>query len=165
MTNRALPNGIKNAIDETEGLRYSINMIAQTVYWLFQVLNTLTAISLFLTPRKAHESMFKDPAAVYTELGFSTTALEMLHHVLRGQGAALLAISLFLYVTGPANSLTFLLIALTCGLTLIAHIATAQHHRKNPVVMKAIGTIGALIPMIGINAGVALTALFVYLRG
>ncbi len=139
-------------------------MTAQTVYWLFQILNTLTAISLFLTPRKAHESMIKNPARVYTELGFSTTALEMLHNVLRGQGAALLAISLFLFVSGPENPLTFLLIALTCSLTLFAHIATAQHHRKSPIVMNAIGSIKALLPMIGINAGVALTALYVYLQ-
>lgn len=137
---------------------------ARLVFWLFQTLNTLTAASLFLTPRKAHESMFKDPARVYAELGFSATAVEMLHNVLRGQGAALMAVSVFLFVAGPENPLSFLLIALTCGFTMIAHIATARHHIRTPAVIKAIGSIGALFSMIAVNAVVASAALFAFLR-
>jgi hypothetical protein len=140
-------------------------MIDQVVYWVFQVLNTLSGVSLVLDPRKAHESLFKDPHKVYVELGFSVTAVGMLHNVLRGQGAALLAISIFLYFVGPGNPLAFLLIALTCGLSLIAHIATMQHHLANPLVMKAIGSIGALLPMVVVNSVVALGAIFVFLRG
>ena len=68
-------------------------MLDLLVFWTFQVINVPTAVGMFLFPRHFHQAMLKKPAAVYSALGFSPTAVAMLHNVLRGQGAALLAIS------------------------------------------------------------------------
>jgi len=65
-------------------------MSATTAHWVFQLINAPSALGLMLTPKRVHESMFADPPRVYKILGFSSpTAVEMVHNVLRGQGAAL----------------------------------------------------------------------------
>jgi hypothetical protein len=99
---------------------------------------------MFLCPRRFHEAMLKQPAAVYSALGFSPTAVAMLHNMLRGQGAALLAISGGVCYLRPAHPGSFLLIALTCGLSLIAHGCIGLHHRKSAQVRAALGDIKAL---------------------
>jgi len=49
-------------------------------------------------PKQFHESLFKNPEAVYEKLGFSTIAVEMVHNIIRGQGAVLLAVSIFIWI-------------------------------------------------------------------
>ncbi len=133
-------------------------MFAIAVFWIFQVINGLTALGMFLQPQKFHESTFKDPEHVYRELGFSEVAVEMLHNVLRGQGAALLAITITVFYLGAESRASFLLIALTCGLSLSAHVFTARHHLGSEEVMKALGGIQAMYVILILNATVLLGA-------
>ena len=126
-------------------------MLDLLVFWTFQVLNVPTAVGMFLFPRHFHQAMLKKPAAVYSALGFSPTAIAMLHNVLCGQGAALLAISGGVGYLRAAHPGSFLLIALTCGLSLIAHGCTALHHRKSAQVRAALGTINALYGILLLN--------------
>ncbi len=133
-------------------------------YWIFQILNTVTALGLFIAPRAFHESLFAEPQRVYALLGFSDTALSMLHNVLRGQGAALLAVSLFLFVGRAQSRRAFLLIALVCGLALIAHLGTLHHHLQSEIVRQAVGGLNSLYGMIAVNALIALGALWTYRR-
>lgn len=137
-------------------------MFHDVLFWAFQVINGLTALSMFLAPKTFHESMLKEPAKIYAKLGFSETAVEMLHNVIRGQGAALLAISAYLFALGSDERSAYLLIALACGLSLCAHIATARHHAKSPLVMEAIGSLGAMYPILAINTTFALLASAIY---
>jgi hypothetical protein len=139
-------------------------MFAIIVFWIFQVINGLTALGMFFQPKKFHESTFKEPARVYRELGFSEVAVEMLHNVLRGQGAALLAISITLFYLGAASRASFVLIALTCGLSLIGHILTARHHLKSEAVMKALGGIQAMYVILILNATVLVGATVAFLQ-
>lgn len=124
-------------------------MFNTTTFWVFQIMNGLTSLAMVLAPRRFHESMLRAPEPTYLALGFSTIALEMLHNVIRGQGAALLAVSLYLFSLGPSQRSGFLLIGFVCFLSLLAHIATARHHLRSPEVMAALGTIR---PMYGIFA-------------
>lgn len=80
------------------------------VFWVFQIINFSTALSMFLVPRRFHEAMLRQPQEFYARLGFSDTAVEMLHNVVRGQGAALLAISCALFYMGAGTPGSFLLI-------------------------------------------------------
>jgi hypothetical protein len=150
-------------------MRYDAMMVdyaATTAYWVFQLINAPSALGLMLTPKRVHESMFTDPTRVYKILGFSSpTAVEMVHNVLRGQGAALLAISAYLFAIGstaddPKGS-SSLLIALTCNLSAVAHALTLRHHLGNAKVREAIGSLGSLYGMIATNltvGGVAFVA-------
>ena len=137
-------------------------MLQTILFWAFQLINGLTALSMFFAPKKFHESMLKDPKTIYAKLGFSETAVEMLHNVIRGQGAALLAITIYLFVLGSGERSAYLLIALACALSLVAHIATTRHHAKSALVMDAIGSLGAMIPILAINAVVAALAAVIY---
>ena len=105
-----------------------------------------------LNPRGFHESLFRNPQRVYQQLGFSDVAVEMLHNVIRGQGAALLAVSIFLWVAGSRQRSSYLLIALTCLLSVFAHLMTLQHHLNSPLVMEAIGGAGSLYVAISITS-------------
>ena len=139
--------------------------MANIIYWAFQLINGLTALAMVLAPKRFHESMFKNPSEVYVQLGFSETAVEMLHNVLRGQGSVLLAITCTLLYSGPGARTTFLLISLTCGLSLVAHIVTTQHHRKDPKVMAALGNMKAMIPILVVNLVFAIAGMIVFLWG
>lgn len=142
-----------------------MNLYVQLLFWLFQVLNTPTALAMMLTPRRFHESTFTAPERVYPALGFaSPNALAMLHNVLRGQGAALLAISLYLLTTGANQRSSFLLIALTCGLTFWAHVGTYRQHASSPAVMDALGkqSLRPMYALLAINAVVSACAFCVY---
>jgi hypothetical protein len=121
------------------------------VFWAFNVINGLTALGMFLGPRRFHESTLVDPERAYQRMGFSPTAVEMVHNVIRGQGAALLAVSLFLILRGAADPSSYLLIALVCGLSLVAHIQTALHHLRSPTVMEAIGSIKPMYVILVVN--------------
>ncbi len=136
-----------------------MSSVIKVCYWLFQLLNFPTALGLTLAPRISHESLFPDPQRAYETLGFSPIAQEMLHNVLRGQGVALLAISIFLFYSGPKRKESYLLIALTCLGTLTAHVVTLMHHTQSPTVMEAIGSVAPLYAMIAINAVVGLAGL------
>lgn len=140
-------------------------MIGPAVFWLFQVLNGLTAIALSTVPKRFHETMIEDPERAYGRLGFSPTALEMLHNVLRGQGAALLAITVFLFYVGPSARQSYLLIGIACGLTLVAHVETLRHHRNSAVVRTAIKSLSAMYVMIAINLILSGAAFWVFFAG
>ena len=105
---------------------------------MLQAPNTLTGLGLLLAPKVFHESMFTNPDAAYALLGFSDTALDMLHNVLRGQGAALLAVSI-LFVLGRRDRRSYLLIVLVCGLSLFAHTFTLYRHLTSEAVRRAVG--------------------------
>jgi hypothetical protein len=107
--------------------------------------------------------MIKNPKQAYARLGFSPTAIEMLHNVIRGQGAALLAISGMLFYLGPKTQASYLLVALTCGLSLIAHILAARHHLRSGIVMEALGNITPIYPIIGINLVLGIMAVWLFI--
>lgn len=113
---------------------------AKIIFWSFQAINGLSALGLFVAPRASHEATFKNPQQVYQQLGFSATAQEMLHNVLRGQGAVLLSVSTFLAYLGQRNRSSYLLIGNVCGFAVLAHLLTARHHLRNPSVMAALHT-------------------------
>jgi hypothetical protein len=114
-------------------------LLRYAAFWIFQVINTLTGVGMSLNPRGFHEGLLRDPQRVYQQLGFSDVAVEMLHNVIRGQGVALLAISIFLWIVGSRQRSSYLLIALTCLLSVVAHLMTLRHHLSSPLVMEAIG--------------------------
>ena len=132
--------------------RERLLMIRLVTFWGVQIINTLTALGRLIAPETFHEGMFENPQAAYGILGFSDTAVAMLHNVLRGQGAVLLAVSVFLFVLGRQERRSYLLIALVCGLSLIAHAATLQQHLASSVVKQAISSFGALYAMMALNA-------------
>lgn len=134
-------------------------------FWLFQALNTLTGLGLLLAPKAFHESMFENPGAAYAILGFSDTALDMLHNVLRGQGAALLAVSLFLFILGRRDKRSYLLIFLVCGLSLVAHAFTLHQHLNSEAVRRAVEDFGPLYGMMAVNVLVALGGIWTCARG
>jgi hypothetical protein len=137
-------------------------MLDLVVYWTFQLLNSMSSLGMVISPKSFHESLFPDPPKAYEILGFSSTAVDMLHNVLRGQGSALLATSTYLFVEGPKEKSSYLLIALVCGTAAIAHFLTMQHHRKSDIVMRAIGSISPLYVMIGVNLCLSGLAAAVY---
>jgi hypothetical protein len=139
-------------------------MLATVVYWFFQIVNGFTSLALVINPKKFHESTFKEPDRVYFAVGFSVTAREMLHNVLRGQGAALLSITMFLFYLGPNESKSMLLIAITCFLAAYTHIQTYRHHLASALVREALGdSLKSIYFLIGINLVVGSAALTVFL--
>jgi hypothetical protein len=138
--------------------------LAQLVYWTFQAINTLGALGMTVNPRKTHESLMAEPQTTYRRLGMSPTVVELIHNVIRGHGTALLAISLFLYYEGPHSASSFLLITLTCLLSMVAHFGTLLHHTRSTEVLSAMGTIMPLWHMIGLNAIIALFSLIVFIN-
>lgn len=139
-------------------------VIRLATYWIFQILNTITALGLFIAPKDFHESMFDNPMATYAALGFSNTALDMLHNVLRGQGAALLAVSLFLFILRGKDKRGYLLIALVTGLSLIAHCFTLRQHLDSSVVQQAVSSFNAIYGMMAVNSLVTVGALWTYFK-
>lgn len=137
-------------------------MIRSLIFWLFEIITGLSALAMFAQPRRVHESLVPDPGATYKKLGFSPLAVEMVHNVIRGQGAALLAISIFLVYLGPMHTGSFLLIAIASTLTLLSHLATARHHAGSPQVMAAIGSLRSLYALVAINAFFALMGTWLF---
>lgn len=141
-------------------------MLGSIVFWIFQLLNGYAAASLVVAPQSSHEKTFAEPERVYRQLGFSETARGMLHNVLRGQGAALLAITAYLFFRGPAQRDSFLLIALTCLLAGATHVMTYRHHTRDAVVRETLGaSIKSIHGLIAVNAVVGGAALLVFLSG
>ncbi len=108
--------------------------------------------------------MFENSAAAYAILGFSDTALDVLHNVLSEQGAALLAVSIFLFVLGRRGGRSYLLIFLVCGLSLVAHAFTLQQHLNSETVRRAVGDVGPLYGIMAVNALVVLGGIWTYVR-
>jgi len=123
-------------------------IVQLATFWVFQILNTFTGIALLFTPRTFHENMFDNHEQAYAILGFSPVALEMLHTVLRGQGAALLAISVYLFLPTTDRRGGYLLIACACLLTAMVHVFTAVHHLNSAAVQEAISSFSSLYAMI-----------------
>jgi len=136
-----------------------MSVVRKICYWVFQVLNFPASVGLLFAPRASHESLFSNPQHAYDMLGFSPVAQEMLHNVLRGQGAALLSISIFLFYVGSRSKESFILIALICFTTLSVHVATLIHHTQSSSVMAAIGSVSPLYAMIAINGVIGVTSL------
>ncbi|KAK6497664.1 hypothetical protein TWF481_012069 [Arthrobotrys musiformis] len=137
---------------------------ASIFFYSFQAINGLSSASLFLAPKQSHESLFQEPQRAYDQLGFSPTAAEMLHNVLRGQAAALLSISTYLYSRGPKKADSFLLIGIAGAFTFVSQILTARHHVRNPQVMEALGSIKGIYPLLGLNLAFAAGGAWFYRR-
>lgn len=134
-----------------------MRVLRALTYWLFQAVNLPVALAMVLVPGSFHETLFKNPVNVYASLGFSPLAVEMLHTVLRGQGAALLAVSLFLLLRGGRQREAYLLIFLTTLCALGAHLATLHQHLDSPEVVLAIGDFSGLYAAVA-TAGVLCVA-------
>lgn len=136
-----------------------------SLYWFFQVLNGYTSVCMVFFVKSFHETMLANPVRAYQNLGFSPTAVEMLHNIIRGHGCALLAITVFLFKLGSGNNDSYLLIAITCGFTAYAHYCTLHHHLGSTVITNALGNMDALYQMICINIAVMVAATFAYYVG
>ena len=139
-------------------------IITYAAYWLFQVINTITASMMTFLPKRFHEGLFNNPEMVYEKLGFSVIAVEMVHNIIRGHGAVLLAVSIFIWIEGMKSRAVYLLIALVCALSVYAHIMTLHHHLRTTEVAAAIGDFGSLYMTILITAVVGILNLVVYLN-
>ncbi len=133
-------------------------------YWTFFVINTLTAAMMTFIPKGFHESLFKNPEAVYGALGFSELAVEMVHNIIRGHGAVLLAVSIFVFIEGVRSRSVYLLVAIVCGLSVYAHIMTLNQHLGSEAIVTAIGDFGSMYATIFITASVGALNLLVYLK-
>ena len=115
-------------------------------------------------PKQFHESLFKNPEAVYEKLGFSAIAVEMVHNILRGHGAVLLAVSIFIWIERMKSRSVYLLISIVCALSVYAHIMTLHQHLKTAEIVAVIGNFESVYITIIIMAVVGMLNLFVYLK-
>jgi hypothetical protein len=138
--------------------------LKQIAFWSFQIINSVAAFFMTFFPREFHESLFKDPEFVYAKLGFSPLAVEMTHNIIRGQGAVLLAVSIFLWIKGRKSNSAHLLISLVCLLSVYAHARTLVHHLKTTAVGTAIGSFEGLYITLVITAAVGVLNAIVYFR-
>jgi len=133
-------------------------------FWSFQVINTLTACLMTFIPKQFHESLFKNPVLVYEKLGISSIAVEMFHNVIRGHGAVLLAVSIFVFLQGVKSRSVYLLIFIVCALSVYAHIMTLIQHLNSADIIRVIGNFGSLYFTIFITATVGIMNCIVYFR-
>lgn len=133
-------------------------------FWLFQIVNTVTGVLMTFFPKDFHESLFQNPQLVYEKLGFSTVAVEMIHNVIRGHGAVLLAVSIFIWMQGTKSRAVYLLIFIVSALSVYAHIMTLIQHLASPEIVSAIGDFGSLYAITAVTAAVGLISLAAYLR-
>ena len=133
-------------------------------FWSFQVINTLTACLMTFIPKQFHESLFKNPALVYEKLGISSIAVEMFHNVIRGHGAVLLAVSIFVFLQGIKSRSVYLLISIVCALSVYAHIMTLIQHLNSEDILRVIGNFGSLYFTIFITVTVGIMNSIVYFR-
>jgi len=115
-------------------------------------------------PKQFHESLFKNPEEVYEKLGFSAIAVEMVHNIIRGHGAVLLAVSIFIWIERMKSRSVYLLISIVCALSVYAHIMTLHQHLKTAEIVNAIGYFGSIYITIIITAVVGILNLVVYLK-
>jgi hypothetical protein len=115
-------------------------------------------------PKQFHESLFKKPEVVYEKLGFSSIAVEMVHNVIRGHGAVLLGVSIFLWIERMKSRSVFLLISIVCALSVYAHLMTLHHHLKTAEIVSAIGNFGSMYIAIIMTAVVGILNFIVYLK-
>jgi hypothetical protein len=115
-------------------------------------------------PKQFHESLFKNPEAVYEKLGFSAIAVEMVHNIIRGHGAVLLAVSIFIWIERMKSRSVYLLISIVCALSVYAHIMTLYQHLKTPEIVSAIENFGSIYLTIIITAVVGIMNFVVYLK-
>ena len=133
-------------------------------FWSFQVINTITACLMTFAPKQFHESLFKNPVHVYEKLGISNIAVEMFHNVIRGHGAVLLAVSIFVFLQGIKSRSVFLLMFIVCVFSDYAHIMTLIQHLNSEDISKVIGKFGSLYFTIFITATVGFINFIVYFR-
>jgi hypothetical protein len=115
-------------------------------------------------PKQFHESLFKNPVLVYEKLGISSIAVEMFHNVIRGHGAVLLAVSIFVFLQGIKSRSVYLLIFIVCALSVYAHIMTLIQHLNSEDIIRVIGNFGSLYFTIFITATVGILNCIVYFR-
>jgi len=133
-------------------------------FWSFQIINTITACLMTFIPKQFHESLFKNPEAVYEKLGFSAIAVEMVHNIIRGHGAVLLAVSIFIWIERMKSRSVYLLISIVCALSVYAHVMTLHQHLKTAEIVSAIGNFGSMYATIIITTVVGMLNLVVYLK-
>lgn len=133
-------------------------------FWSFQIINTLTACLMTFIPKQFHESLFKNPVLVYEKLGISSIAVEMFHNVIRGHGAVLLAVSIFVFLQGIKSRSVYLLIFIVCALSVYAHTMTLIQHLNSADIIRVIGNFGSLYFTIFITATVGIMNCIVYYR-
>jgi hypothetical protein len=141
-----------------------IKILKQVAYWSFQIINTANGFLMTFLPKEFHESLFRDPPAVYAKLGFSPLAVEMTHNIIRGQGAVLLAVSIFIWIQGWKSRSVHLLIALVCLFSMYAHALTLIHHMNTAAVGEAVGGFESLNVALVITAAVGVLNAIVYFR-
>ena len=139
-------------------------ILRNLAFWSFQIINTITACLMTFIPKQFHESLFKNPEAVYEKLGFSAIAVEMVHNVIRGHGAVLLAVSIFIWIERMKSRSVFLLISIVCVLSVYAHIMTLHQHLKTAEIANAIGNFGSMYITIVITAVIIILNFVVYLK-
>ena len=115
-------------------------------------------------PKQFHESLFKNPESVYEKLGFSAIAVEMVHNIIRGHGAVLLAVSIFIWIERMKSRSVYLLISIVCALSVYAHIMTLHQHLKTAEIVSTIGNFGSMYATTIITAVVGILNLVVYLK-
>lgn len=139
-------------------------LLKQIAFWSFQIINSVTAFFMTFIPREFHESLFKNPEFVYAKLGFSPLAVEMTHNIIRGQGAVLLAVSIFVWIKGWKSHSVHLLVSLVCLLSVYAHVLTLTHHLRTAAVRMAIGSFEGLYITLAITAVVGVLNGLVYFQ-
>ena len=139
-------------------------ILRNLAFWSFQIINTITACLMTFIPKQFHESLLKNPEAVYEKLGFSGIAVEMIHNVIRGHGCVLLAVSIFIWIERMRSRSVFLLISIVCVLSVYAHIMTLHQHLKTAEIANAIGNFGSMYVTIVIAAVVGISNFVVYLK-
>jgi len=115
-------------------------------------------------PKQFHESLFKNPVLVYEKLGISSIAVEMFHNVIRGHGAVLLAVSIYVFLQGIKSCSVYLLISIVCALSVYAHIMTLIQHLNSEDIVRVIVNFGSLYFTIFITATVGILNCIVYFR-
>ena len=139
-------------------------ILRNLAFWSFQIINTITACLMTFIPKQFHESLLKNPEAVYEKLGFSGIAVEMVHNIIRGHGAVLLAVSIFIWIERMKSRSVFLLISIVCVLSVYAHIMTLHQHLKTAEIANAIGNFGSMYITIVITAVIIILNFVVYLK-
>jgi len=137
-------------------------ILINLAFWSFQIINTLTAALMTFIPKQFHESLLKNPQTVYEKLGMSSITVEMFHNVIRGHGAVLLAVSIFIFMKGIKFRPVYLLIAMICIFSVYAHIMTLSQHLGTPAIVMAIGDFTSLYVTIFVTTAVGLLNGIVY---
>jgi hypothetical protein len=137
-------------------------ILINIAFWSFQIINTLTAALMTFIPMQFHESLLKNPQVVYEKLGMSSVAVEMFHNVIRGHGAVLLALSIFIFLKGIKFRPNYLLIAIVCIFSVYAHFMTLSQHLGTQTIVMAIGDFTSLYVTIFLTAAVGILNGIVY---